>query len=1145
MTWGGSTGDWLTATNWSGGVLPGSADTAKIDTGTVTLSTLATTTATTIVGSANGSNASLVIQSGGTVSDTSGFIGNNAGSTGTMTVTGAGSGWTNSAFVYVGNSGTGTLTVSDLGSVTATGNLYVGSATGSHGTMTVESGGIVSDNIGSVGNSAGAIGTATVTGSGSRWMNASNFYVGNNGTGTLTVSDFGAVSAAGNVYVGSATGSHGFMTIQDGGTVSNKSSYIGSSAGSNGLVTVTGTGSKWTVSSDLAVGNNGTGSLVIQNGGLVEMTSSSTYRLFVGASTGSSGSLTVQNGGSLKSYAALVGAWAGSSGTMLVTGAGSSWVDEKNIGVGYSGTGSLTVSDSASVVTPGILTLGFSTGANGTLSILNGGTVASGGTVVGNLANSTATLIISGAGSTLTNNGSLYVGSFGTGNLIIAAGGTTNSTDAFVSAWAGSSATALVTGAGSEWTSTGTFRIGYAGTGVMTVADFASVVVSGAMVVSGTATSSGTLNIGAAHGETPVAPGTVTASNLSFGPGAGKIVFNHTSSDYIFATSISGAGIIENDAGVTHLTGDLSLFTGTYDIEGGSLNIGLATTEPQTVSSSFSGAGNLSFTTGKTFLSGDSSGFTGTTTVSDSGTLAVNGSLGGVVNVATGGRLQGSGSVESVNVSSDGTLAPGNSIGTLHMTDVTFAPGSTYEVEIDPAGNSDKIEASGTATINGGTVHLIPYTTGNYVAGTTYTILTAAGGVTGQFDAATLGLGNLFLISSLSYDANDVYAKILRNATSFASVAVSPNQKAVAGSVESLGPSHALYDAVAMGNDVSTVRAAFQSLDGELHTNIKATILEDQSSLFRVLGGRLSQAADPFAKLETLSPIVQKTNGDRPTNLDPTLWGQGFGNWGMRNGDSNAAAFHHQSKGMMVGTDAPLKNNWRVGFAFGFGHADYQQDHSNGATGKADRYSFSAYGGRSLGNLSVRTGLTYAYHVIDTTRPVSFQGYTDLLTADYEAHSIYGFGEVAYGIGNDETRVEPFASLSGGYVNIPHFSEKGGAAALYADASDTTLGITTFGARARQVLSFIDGPSDNKAVLQASLGWQHALGAITSEGTFSFAGSSAFRTEGAALARDAAIAGVGIDYKVGKGTFLGINYMGQFAPDASDHALRGNLSYRF
>ncbi|WP_163202725.1 hypothetical protein, partial [Citrobacter koseri] len=60
--------------------------------------------------------------------------------------------------------------------------------------------------------------------------------------------------------------------------------------------------------------------------------------------------------------------------------------------------------------------------------------------------------------------------------------------------------------------------------------------------------------------------------------------------------------------------------------------------------------------TGFLKLTGDSSAFIGLTMV-ESGTLAVNGRLGGTLDVWAGGRLQGAGTVGSLLVA--GTVAPG------------------------------------------------------------------------------------------------------------------------------------------------------------------------------------------------------------------------------------------------------------------------------------------------------------------------------------------------------------------------------------------------------------------------------------------------------------------------------------------------------
>ena len=89
------------------------------------------------------------------------------------------------------------------------------------------------------------------------------------------------------------------------------------------------------------------------------------------------------------------------------------------------------------------------------------------------------------------------------------------------------------------------------------------------------------------------------------------------------------------------------------------------------------------------------------------GTLAVNGSITSNVTVGAAGTLGGNGTIGG-NVTNAGTLAPGNSIGTLTINgNFVQAAGSTYQVEANAAGQADRINVSGTATIQGGTVQVL------------------------------------------------------------------------------------------------------------------------------------------------------------------------------------------------------------------------------------------------------------------------------------------------------------------------------------------------------------------------------------------------------------------------------------------------------
>ncbi len=165
--------------------------------------------------------------------------------------------------------------------------------------------------------------------------------------------------------------------------------------------------------------------------------------------------------------------------------------------------------------------------------------------------------------------GTLEVGETGTGRLTIQGGGTLNVTNnTIIGDLAGSLGTVIVTGAGSIL-SAGGIVVGSAGNGSLTIGDGGTVNVNTPVVVANSPGSIGNLNIGAAPGDAPVAPGTlnvlspIAAVSFGTGAGAGAVNFNHTSTDYTFGGIITNDGEVNVLAGTTALTGANSYTGGT------------------------------------------------------------------------------------------------------------------------------------------------------------------------------------------------------------------------------------------------------------------------------------------------------------------------------------------------------------------------------------------------------------------------------------------------------------------------------------------------------------------------------------------------------------------------------------------------------
>ena len=177
---------------------------------------------------------------------------------------------------------------------------------------------------------------------------------------------------------------------------------------------------------------------------------------------------------------------------------------------------------------------------------------------------------------------------------------------------------------------------------------------------------------------------------------AGTLVLGGANS-YTGGTVISGGALqISSDANLGAAAGSVTLDGGTLAtsanatsardiVMAGAGAISTASGTTLTFNGQLSGSGALSKTgAGTLLLTGDSSAFTGSTRVE--GMLTVNGSLCGDVNVLAGGRLGGTGVVcTTVNA---GTIAPGNSIGTLTVAGSYTGAGGVLEIETVLGGDS-------------------------------------------------------------------------------------------------------------------------------------------------------------------------------------------------------------------------------------------------------------------------------------------------------------------------------------------------------------------------------------------------------------------------------------------------------------------------
>jgi outer membrane autotransporter protein len=638
-----------------------------------------------------------------------------------------------------------------------------------------------------------------------------------------------------------------------------------------------------------------------------------------------------------------------------------------------------------------------------------------------------------------------------------------------------------------------------------------------------------------------VGPNTYTGATIIDGGtlglfGSGSIASSSNvelnSADAVFDISAAAGDVtIHNLSGVSNSNVTLGInnliIDNTYDtVFGGAIN-GTGGITKQ-------GSGTLTF---NPMMSYD-----GPTHVID-GRLAVNGAItNSVITVDHTGVLGGTGQVIDIIAGAGGTIAPGNSIGTLTVFgNAAFNAGSIYQVEVNAAGQSDLLGVSGVTTLDAGSMVRVLAASGDYTNAAPYTILTSLGGFTGTFGGVSANF--VFLTPSLSYDATHVYLTLTQNGNGFASVAKTRNQRAAATGAGSLQAGDPVYDQI-LGLDAASAQAAYDSLSGEVHAAVSGQMLRDARYVSDAVASRLQQA-DRLSGNAAAQEIAYLTPLDITTAAGSTdtlaIWGQAFGGWSEVDGNGNAGQLDRSLAGFLVGVDRQIAENWRLGLAAGYSHSDLDLSDRR-SNGDIDSFHLALYGGGHLGPVALRLGAAYSFNDVDTRRDASAGTLNEHDKANYNAHMAQVFGEIGYDAKIGPVALEPFAGMAYAHLNTDSFEEKGGATALHGKSDEQDMPYSTLGLRIAGEVAQIGGGA---LTAHGMLGWRHAYGDITPTADLAFDGGDNFSVAGAPIARNALVAQAGLDLAVTDRVSAGISYDGQIAGSAHDNAVQGNLVWKF
>jgi autotransporter-associated beta strand protein len=624
---------------------------------------------------------------------------------------------------------------------------------------------------------------------------------------------------------------------------------------------------------------------------------------------------------------------------------------------------------------------------------------------------------------------------------------------------------------------------------------------------------------------------------------------------------------------------------GTYFLGSNALTVG-GNNLSTTVSGVIDGVGGslIKTGTGTMTLSGDNT-YTGATTVK-AGALIVDGSIASsrLTTVNSGALLLGSGTVGSTTINAGGFLVPG----TMTVAgNLALQSGAFYVVQINPT-TASTTNVSGTASL-AGTVAAF-FAPGSYLP-RNYTILTAAGGLTGTFDAlATFGLPPAFG-GSLSYTGNiavlNLFAQLVPERTPptpLTPVPPIPGLPPTADqppapppfTVNQLNVGHAIDN---FFNNGGALPPAFVSLFGLTGSNLTSALSQlsgeaatgAQKVAFQLTDQFLNVMLDPFVdgrsgvggadhpalgfapERETMPPdialayasVLKAAPAPAPI-YEPrwTVWGAGYGGSNRTTGDLAVIGSHDLSArtaGGAAGLDYHLTSDTVAGFALAGGGTDWSLSQGLGG-GKSDAFQAGIYGATKYGPAYLAAAFAFANHWMSTTRVAV----GDHLTADFDAQSYGGRLEGGYRFATPYGGITPYAAIQAQFFHTEGFTETDAIAngfGLAFGSRDATDHKSELGARFDRVLAVY---SNAVLALRGRVAWAHDwVSDPTLVPVFQALPGASFIVNGVIPAHNSALASAGAELRLANGITLLGKFDGEFASHSSTYAGTGTLRYRW
>lgn len=498
-----------------------------------------------------------------------------------------------------------------------------------------------------------------------------------------------------------------------------------------------------------------------------------------------------------------------------------------------------------------------------------------------------------------------------------------------------------------------------------------------------------------------------------------------------------------------------------------------------------SGTGGLTKTGGGTLTLTGANTYVGPTLISG-GRLLVNGSIISDSTVMRDGTLGGTGQVGRVLVKSGGTLAPGNSPGTLLASgSVVQEAGSNLAIEIDGtgtgngAGNYDRLVLTGVGSTYtaGGSFNALLRGIGGSASNTYspplgqgFQVVSAPGGLLGSFDTLlqppagllpgtrfdlVYGATGLALYATPSSYADIGAAGVVNNRNRQQVGAILEGRRPGAGRREGDPNIKRLFDALA-AQSAPGLTLGIDQLGGVGYAQLIGMNLENSKFLVKQTLQKVARQ-----RRGESHPWSDRNDSDMPGELTEEAWGEAIGRTTRWHGDDLGYGMNDTLLGLMGGFHKKLDAQTLAGISMAYAESNPALAHGVGR-GPQQSFQLMGYASHRFGDGYFLEGAAGGgAGRIDATRRVGMldtQYQATIDTANVAASVLTGWGMVA----SDAPSYE--ISLGVGYLSMRSFG--------FSDTGNQPVGALRGGPTTNTSLAAAIGGSVSMPFMAYGIDWR-------------------------------------------------------------------------